>query len=107
MGRPVYGGTAHGFGGPYFRVVGSLSHEGGTGNRDTRFIGRRRFVPSMQGQEIVAPPPLGLSPAAVDRIRFLRTQFERPQGGLRHSIIAGGCSGTTELIELASTQKLR
>ncbi len=59
----------------------------------------------MQGQEIVAPPPLGLSPAAVDRIRFLRTQFERPQGGLRLRIIAGGCSGMQYRIDFAETPR--
>jgi len=59
----------------------------------------------MQAQETVPPPPLALSPAAVERIRNLRRSFERPDGGLRLRIIAGGCSGMQYRIDFAETPR--
>jgi iron-sulfur cluster assembly accessory protein len=59
----------------------------------------------MQGQETVPHPPLMLSPAAVDHIRVLKTKFERPDGGLRLRIIAGGCSGMQYRIDFAETPR--
>jgi len=49
--------------------------------------------------------PLGLSPTAVERIRRLRQQFERPDGGLRLRIIAGGCSGMQYRIDFAEVPR--
>ncbi len=51
------------------------------------------------------PTPLALSPSAVERIRTLRRQFERPDGGLRLRIIAGGCSGMQYRIDFAETPR--
>src|SRR3972149_10808388 len=48
---------------------------------------------AMAAPELATPTSLVLSPSAVERIRALRGQFERPGGGLRLRIIAGGCSG--------------
>ncbi|HTD81012.1 MAG TPA: iron-sulfur cluster assembly accessory protein [Thermoplasmata archaeon] len=59
----------------------------------------------MQSQETVAPPPLALQPAAVERIRALRKSFEKPDGGLRLRIIAGGCSGMQYRIDFAETPR--
>ncbi|TLZ64316.1 MAG: iron-sulfur cluster assembly accessory protein [Methanobacteriota archaeon] len=59
----------------------------------------------MQGQETAPHAPLALSPAAVDRIRTLKRKFERPDGGLRLRIIAGGCSGMQYRIDFAETAR--
>ena len=59
----------------------------------------------MQAQSAPPPATLLLSPAAVDRIRVLRTKFERPEGGLRLRIIAGGCSGMQYRIDFAETSR--
>ena len=59
----------------------------------------------MQPQATVAPTPLALSPSAVERIRILRRSFERPDGGLRLRIIAGGCSGMQYRIDFAETPR--
>jgi len=59
----------------------------------------------MQAEATVRPVPLALSPAAVERIRFLRSKFERPDGGLRLRIIAGGCSGMQYRIDFAETAR--
>ena len=59
----------------------------------------------MQGQETAPHAPLALSPAAVDRIRTLKRKFERPEGGLRLRIIAGGCSGMQYRIDFAETAR--
>ena len=59
----------------------------------------------MQAQQAVPPPPLTLSPAAVEHIRALRGQFEKPNGGLRLRIIAGGCSGMQYRIDFAETPR--
>ena len=48
---------------------------------------------------------LALSPSAVDRIRRLRQQFERPDGGLRLRIIAGGCSGMQYRIDFTEAPR--
>ena len=59
----------------------------------------------MQAQDTAPPPPLALSPAAVERIRTLRRSFEKPDGGLRLRIIAGGCSGMQYRIDFAETPR--
>ncbi len=59
----------------------------------------------MQAQETLAPPPLALRPAAVERIRTLRRSFEKPDGGLRLRIIAGGCSGMQYRIDFAEAAR--
>jgi len=59
----------------------------------------------MQAQATLAPTTLALSPAAVARIRVLRQSFEKPDGGLRLRIIAGGCSGMQYRIDFAETAR--
>ena len=58
----------------------------------------------MQAQQEI-PPPLSLTSSAVDRIRVLQGKFERPDGGLRLRIIAGGCSGMQYRIDFAETPR--
>ncbi|HLE45377.1 MAG TPA: iron-sulfur cluster assembly accessory protein [Thermoplasmata archaeon] len=59
----------------------------------------------MAAPELAAPASLALSPSAVERIRALRGQFERPGGGLRLRIIAGGCSGMQYRIDFAEAPR--
>ncbi|HEY4704256.1 MAG TPA: iron-sulfur cluster assembly accessory protein [Thermoplasmata archaeon] len=59
----------------------------------------------MAAPELATPTSLVLSPSAVERIRALRGQFERPGGGLRLRIIAGGCSGMQYRIDFTEAPR--
>jgi len=71
----------------------------------------KSFAPERNTPATVAPTELDVEDhsdaiaAAVDRIRVLRTKFERPEGGLRLRIIAGGCSGMQYRIDFAETSR--
>ncbi len=70
------------------------------------FIPAARIVPSaMEAQRNATPATLTLSPSAIQRIRVLRGKFDRPGGGLRLRIIAGGCSGMQYRIDFAEASR--
>ena len=48
---------------------------------------------------------LTLTSAAAERIRRLREKFEKPDGGLRLRIIAGGCSGMQYRLDFAEVPR--
>src|SRR3970040_412796 len=60
---------------------------------------------AMAAPELATPTSLVLSPSAVERIRGLRGQCERPGGVLRLRIIAGGCSGMQYRIDFTEAPR--
>lgn len=49
------------------------------------------------------PPPITLTDAAVERIKFLVSQSDKPVLGLRIGVKASGCSGYSYTMDYAET----